>query len=257
MDILHSIVLSIVEGITEFLPISSTGHLILSSQLLKISQTDFVKTFEIFIQLGAVSSVIFIYFKDIVSKRYLWKTTLIAFLPTAAIGFLLYKLIKSFLLGNSMITLTALFIGGILLILAELWLSKRTNTKTQLSEIDYRTALGIGIIQSLSVIPGVSRSAASIIGGMFLGIDRKAATEFSFILAIPTMLAASSLDLVKSGFNFTQQEILVLIIGFIGSFIVALLSVKFLLGYVRSHTFIPFGIYRILVSILYFIFVIK
>jgi undecaprenyl-diphosphatase len=257
VNLLDATLLSAVEGITEFLPISSTGHLILTSNILSIKQTDFVKSFEIFIQLGAVSSVIFLYARDILSKSHLWKATLTAFLPTAVIGLVMYKIIKDFLIGNSAVTLTALFVGGLGLIAAELWLSKKKTSTQEVSEIGLKIAFGIGLIQSVSVIPGVSRSAASIIGGMILGVNRKTATEFSFILAIPTMLAATSLDLFKSGLSFTNQELLILALGFAGSFLVALLSVKFLLGYVRNHSFIPFGIYRIALAIIYFLFVFR
>lgn len=257
MNLLHSIVLSVVEGITEFLPISSTGHLILTAEILKIQQDEFVKSFEIFIQLGAIFSVVFLYFKDIVKKRDLWKNVGVAFIPTAVVGLVLYKFIKEFLLGNAGVTLLALFIGGVSLILLEIYLSKRQREVEDVSKITLKKAFGIGLIQSISVIPGVSRSAASIMGGMFLGLDRKSATEFSFILAIPTMLAATGLDLVKSSFHFTPQQLVFLGIGFVGSFIVALISIKFLLGYVKDHTFIPFGFYRIILALLYFFIVFK
>lgn len=256
MDILHSIILGSVEGLTEFLPISSTGHLILASNLLKIAQTDFVKSFEIFIQLGAILAVVSLYFKDFLNIKK-WPPIIIAFIPTGIIGFILYKFIKTFLLGNTMVVLASLLIGGILLILIEYLHKEKDGSVETLENITYKQAFLIGTIQSLSVIPGVSRSAASIIGGMLLGLKRKTAVEFSFVLAVPTMIAASGLDLIKSHQTFTANQYQILVIGFITSFIVAIIAIKFLLKFVQTHTFIPFGIYRIIVAILFWILIIK
>lgn len=256
MDILHAIILSVVEGLTEFLPISSTGHLILASDLLKISQTEFVKSFEIFIQLGAICAVIFLYFKDFLSIKK-WPPVIIAFIPTGIIGFILYKFVKTYLLGNSTVVLAALLIGGVSLILIEYFHKEKEGSVGTIEEISYRNAILIGIAQSLAVIPGVSRSAATIVGSMLLGLKRKTAVEFSFVLAVPTMIAASGLDLIKSHEHFSLNQYEVLGIGFIGSFIVALIAIKFLLKYVQNHTFIPFGIYRIIVSILFWLLIIK
>lgn len=252
MDILHSIVLGIVEGITEFLPISSTGHLILASKLLAIPQTDFVKTFEIAIQSGAILSVISLYWKDLLKSGDTLKKVLVAFIPTGIIGFVLYKMIKQYLLGNSSIVLWSLAIGGIALIALEIYLKRRKITEKDIAKVTYKDAVIIGIIQSISVVPGVSRSAATIFGGMAMGMDRKTAVEFSFLLAVPTMLAATGLDLVKTSFNFSAQEWGVLAVGFITSYIVAIIAIKWLLSYVRRYSFIPFGIYRIVMAILLF-----
>lgn len=255
MDIFHAIILGIVEGITEFLPISSTGHLILASKLLSIAQTDFVKTFEIAIQSGAILAVIALYWKDIVTKTESLKKVLAAFIPTGVIGFFLYKFIKQYLLGNSSVVLWSLALGGIALIALELFLKQKTiNNKRgySLSSIGYKRAFFIGIIQSISVVPGVSRAAATIFGGMLMGMDRKTAVEFSFLLAIPTMLAATGLDLVKTSFNFNANEWTSLCVGFITSFVIALFAIKWLLSYVKKYSFIPFGIYRIAVAIFLF-----
>lgn len=256
MDFLHAVFLGIVEGVTEFLPISSTGHLILASKLLGITSTDFLKSFEIFIQSGAILAVLLLYTKTLLVKKDLMIKVFVAFLPTAIIGLLLYKIIKTYLLGNVSVTLWSLFLGGIALICIEIWFKKASHKKedTKVDEvpISYRNALLIGLVQSISVIPGVSRSAASIIGGMLLGLSRKQAVEFSFLLAIPTLLAATSLDLVKTNFSFTSQEWSMLAVGFVTSFVVALLSIKFLLSYIKRYTFIPFGIYRIVVAIILF-----
>lgn len=252
MDILNAIILGIVEGITEFLPISSTGHLILASRLLGITSTDFLKSFEIFIQSGAILAVILLYWRDIFTKFDLLKKVFIAFIPTAVIGLLFYKILKEYLLGNTTITLLSLFFGGIALIIVELSFKKRKIDERTVTQITYKNAILVGLIQSISIIPGVSRSAASIIGGMLLGMDRKTAVEFSFLLAIPTLLAATGLDLIKTNFSFSTQEWIYLATGFLSSFIVAIIVIKWLVSYVKKYTFIPFGIYRIIIAIFLF-----
>lgn len=260
MDLFHSLILGIVEGITEFLPISSTGHLILASNLLKIQQTEFVKTFEIAIQSGAILAVIVLYGRKLLENFDIVKKIIVAFIPTAVIGFLLYKVIKQYLIGNSEVVLISLLVGGVALIGAEL-LFRRRNPSGQLSNVkghmSYEQALVIGFFQSIAVIPGVSRSASTIVGGMLVGLDRKVATEFSFLLAVPTMLAATALDLKSSSFKFHSNEWLTLTVGFITSFTVALIAIKWLLKYVQSNNFILFGVYRIILAILYFLFVLS
>jgi undecaprenyl-diphosphatase len=257
MNYLHAIILSIIEGVTEFLPISSTGHMVLASKLLSIMQTDFVKSFEIIIQLGAIFAVIFLYWQTITRNLEVWKKIITAFIPTAVIGLLLYKIIKGFLLGNLLVTVLALLIGGILLIILEKIYKEKEHHSDSIEKISYKNAFLIGVFQSVSVIPGVSRSAATIIPALLLGTKRKAAVEFSFLLAIPTMFAASALDIVKSNFSFTSSEYSVLAVGFIGAFIVAILAVKFLLNFIKKHTFIPFGIYRIILAIVFWIFILR
>jgi undecaprenyl-diphosphatase len=251
MDYLQAVILSIVEGLTEFLPVSSTGHLVLASKILSIAQTDFVKSFEIIIQLGAIFAIVFLYWKTISKNKEVWKKIIIAFIPTAIIGFFFYKIIKTLFLVNPTITLFALFVGGLLLIFLEKIHKEKDNHSDSIEKISFRNAFLIGVFQSISVIPGVSRSAATIIPALFLGTKRKTAVEFSFLLAIPTMLAATALDLVKSKFSFTLSEYSILITGFIGSFIVAILAVKFLLNFIKKHTLIPFGIYRIILAIVF------
>lgn len=251
MNIFNAFILSIVEGITEFLPISSTGHLILTSRLLGISQTEFVKTFEIAIQLGAIMSVIVLYWKKFIMNFEVLKKVCTAFVPTAIIGFVLYKIIKKYLLGNSHIVIWALFIGGIFLILFELLYREKENAITDINSISYKQALLIGAFQSIAIIPGVSRSAATIIGGLILGLRRDIIVEFSFLLAVPTMLAATLLELYKNANAFTQNQFTVLLIGFVTSFIVAILAIKFLISFIKKHTFISFGIYRILIALLF------
>jgi len=259
MNLLHSAILGVVEGVTEFLPISSTGHLILASNLLRIEQTEFLKTFEIAIQSGAILAVIFLYRRTLLSRLDLAKKILVAFIPTAVIGFFLYKFIKQYLIGNSDVVLISLFVGGILLIGVELLFKRKPQTSPKsLTFLTYEKSFVIGLFQSIAVIPGVSRSASTIIGGMLLGIDRKTATEFSFLLAVPTMLAATALDLKETNLlNLTTYQLTTLSVGFVVSFFVAMAAIKWLVKYVETNTFIPFGIYRILISLLYFLLILK
>lgn len=251
MSFIQVIILSIVEGITEFLPISSTGHLILISNFLKIPQTEFVKSFEIIIQLGAIFAVAVLYWRTILFKKEIWLKVLTAFLPTAILGFTLYKMIKSYLLGNTWVTLWALFLGGIALIILEKIYKEDKNKLEKIDQLSFKQAFIIGLFQSISMIPGVSRAAATIFGGLFSGLKRKEAVEFSFLLAIPTMFAATGLDLVKSSFSFSGNQWLLLIIGFIGAFITAILAVKYFLRFIQKHTFISFGIYRIILALIF------
>jgi undecaprenyl-diphosphatase len=255
MGILDVFILSVIEGITEFLPISSTGHLILTSKLLGIAETNFVKTFEIVIQLGAIMAVVVLYTKRLLNIKLL-KKLFIAFIPTAIIGLTLYPFIKNFLLGNSAITLHALFWGGVALIIIERFLHKKEKSSTvDYEKITYKKAFLIGSFQCLSIIPGMSRAAATIIGGLSVGIDRATATEFSFLLAVPTMLAASALDIYKSRQYISQSGTLTLFVGTVLSFIFAMIAIKFLVNFVKKHNFTVFGIYRIVLAVLFWIFV--
>lgn len=257
MELFQAAILSIVEGITEFLPVSSTGHLVLASEILKLPQTEFVKSFEIIIQLGAILAVGVIYWKTILQNTRVWKNILAAFIPTAIIGFALYKVIKHVLLGNDLVTLLALLIGGLILIGLEMVYKEKEHHVEKIEQISLKNAFLIGLCQSISIIPGVSRSAATIMGALFLGTKRKVAVEFSFLLAVPTMLAATGLDLVKSNFGFSGSEWLLLAVGFIGSFIAALFVVKWFLKFIQNNNFISFGVYRIVLSILFWLIVIK
>jgi len=241
--------LSIVEGATEFLPISSTGHLVLASKVLNIPQTNFIKSFEIFIQLGAILAVVFLYWQKLIYNFKLWKNILIAFIPTAIVGLAFYEIIKNYFIGNLQITLLALFLGGLILIFVDKLLKEKDFDS--LEKLTVKQSLLIGLAQSVSVIPGVSRAAATIIGGQFAGLSKKAALEFSFLLAIPTMFAATGLDVIKSNFNFSLTEWSYLFIGFIGSFITALFVIKWFIKFVEKNNFFIFGVYRIILSILF------
>ncbi len=254
MTIIDSALLGIVEGITEFLPVSSTGHLILAGELLGLPSTEFLKSFEIAIQLGAILAVVLLYWRSFLDVHIL-KRISAAFIPTALIGLLLHDLAKQYLLGNATVVLWALALGGIALIVFELFHKESKNSMQDVRAITYTQAIAVGVFQAIAIIPGVSRSAATIVGGLVMGIGRIAIVEFSFLLAVPVMAAATGLDLLKSAGAFSQADFGNLAVGFVVSFVVALVSIRFLLQYVRKHTFIPFGIYRIVVALLFLLFV--
>ncbi|HOV89832.1 MAG TPA: undecaprenyl-diphosphate phosphatase [Syntrophorhabdaceae bacterium] len=253
MDLIQALIFGIVEGITEFLPISSTGHLMLTAKVMGLTQTEFLKTFEIVIQFGAILSVIILYWRTILLNFNVFKRVIIAFIPTAILGLVFYKIIKQFLMKSEQVVLWSMFVGGICLIIFELLHKEKHNAIEDIGSIPYTTLLIIGLFQSIAMIPGVSRSAATIIGGLILGLKRKTIVEFSFLLAIPTMLAATVLDLAKNMGEFSVSQINFLSAGFIFSFIFALLSVKFLLNFIKRHTFISFGIYRIILALIFWI----
>jgi undecaprenyl-diphosphatase len=249
VNLLQALIFGIVEGITEFLPISSTGHLMLTAHLMGLSQTEFLKTFEIVIQFGAILSVVVLYWKTLLINFEVLKRVVLAFLPTAVLGLLFYKIIKQFLMGSNQVVLWSMFIGGICLIGFELLHKEKDDAVEDISTIPYRTLLLIGLFQSVAMIPGVSRSAATIVGGLVLGLKRKTIVEFSFLLAVPTMLAATALDLMKNASQFSVAQINFLSVGFILSFVFALVSVKFLLNFIKHHSFISFGVYRIILAL--------
>lgn len=250
MQIWHAIVLGIVEGITEFLPVSSTGHLILTTNILNIPHSDFLTTFEIFIQLGAISAVVYLYGTSLLSSFKKIQSIGIAFIPAALVGGILYQYIKHFLLGNIIITIVSLIAGGIFFWLMEHYLKKRQLNTSQQS-LTTAQLLIIGIGQSISIIPGVSRSAATMFTGMLMGLSRKEAVEFSFLLAIPTIAAATGYDVLKSSFQFSSQERILLSIGFLSACISAFITIRWFLHFISTNSFVPFAIYRILLGILF------
>jgi undecaprenyl-diphosphatase len=257
MNMVHAVVLGVVEGVTEFLPISSTGHMILAARILHIAQSDFVKSFEIIIQFGAICSVIVLYYKSLFLNWKIVRRLAAAFIPTAIAGFLFYKLVKGFLMGNSAVVLWSLLVGGICLIVFELLHRERADATDNVAAISYRQAVLIGLFQSIAIIPGVSRAAATIVGGLLAGLKRKAIVEFSFMLAVPTMLAATVLDIAKSKAVFERSNVTFLLIGFMTSFIVALIAIKFLLAFIKKRTFIGFGVYRILIALFFLLIVLR
>ena len=251
MDFITALILGIVQGISEFLPISSTGHLILASHLMGLQHTEFLKSFEIAIQAGTILSVVALYWRSLMVDFEVIKRLAVAFLPTGLLGLTLYRLIKGYLLGSETVVLCSLLIGGILIIAFERWYREGENATGDIRAMSYKNALIVGLFQSVAMIPGVSRSAATILGGLLLGLKRKTIVEFTFLLAVPTMLAATGYDLIKSGSQFSLDQVQYLLIGFVTAFVVALLSIKFLLRFIKTHTFIPFGIYRIVLVIVW------
>lgn len=250
MTIIQAIVLSIIEGLTEFLPISSTGHMILASSAMHIQDDAFVKTFEIAIQLGAILAIVMLYAPRFWKNMAIYLKLGIAFVPTAIIGFLAYDFIKSHLF-NSTIVAVSLILGGIFLILIDKKVVNQQSKTDVLENITYKNAFFIGLIQCFAMIPGVSRAAATIIGGIFNGLDKKQATEFSFLLAVPTMFAATGLDLLKTPIGFTNHELGLLGLGLVIAFFTAWAAVKMFLKLVENYGFKHFGYYRILIGVVF------
>ena len=256
MDFFQVLILSFVEGVTEFLPVSSTGHLMLFSNLLGIGNLNFTKSFEIAIQLGAILAVVFLYRQKLIADKEILKKVAVAFLPTAILGLVFYNFFKNFLLSNVFVVIWSLLLGGIILIFLELW-HKRKRFDNSFRELDLKRSLIIGFFQAIAIIPGVSRSGATILGGLLLGIKRPVIVEFSFLLAIPTMAAATFYDLAKNIQSFNLDEISFLILGFFVSFLVAIFSIKWFLNFIKNHSFILFGVYRIMIAFLFWLLVIR
>lgn len=250
MTYLHAILIGIVEGFTEFLPISSTAHLALTAKLLQIPESEFLKSFIVIIQLGAILAVVVLYFRKLFADWETMKRLMVAFVPTAIVGFGLYKIIKGLFLESTPIMLTMLFLGGVALILFERFRKADTKESVPIEPISYVQSFWIGCAQSLAVVPGVSRAAATIVGGMLLGVSKKTIIEFSFLLAVPTMVAATGYDLLKSASGFSGGDWDLLAIGFVTSFVFALLGIRFLLTFIGNKKFTNFGIYRIFLAIL-------
>lgn len=250
MDYFQAIVLAIIEGITEFLPISSTGHMIIASSFFGIAHDDFTKLFTVVIQLGAILSVVVLYFKRFFQTLDFYFKLFVAFLPAVVFGLLFSKKIDA-LLENPITVAVSLILGGIILLKVDDWFAPKEEAQTT-DEITYSTALKIGFFQCLAMIPGVSRSGASIIGGMSQKLSRTTAAEFSFFLAVPTMLGATvkkCYDYYKDGFVLSHEQINLLIIGNILAFIVAMLAIKSFIGYLSKHGFKMFGYYRIIAGL--------
>lgn len=257
MNFLQAILLGAVEGLTEFLPVSSTGHMIMASAALGVAPTEFVKSFEIVIQLGAILAVLVVSGKRFLTDRRVTVRVIMAFIPTAIIGLILYKAIKSYLLGNAAVTAIALFVGGAVLVAFERWHRPPVEPRADLATMPPGQAVAIGVAQSVAVIPGVSRSAATILAGLALGWSRAAIVEFSFLLAVPTLAAAAGLDLLKSGFAFNAQEYGLMAAGFVTAFLVAFAAIRWFLSYVKAHDFTAFGIYRMVIAVVFWLTVVK
>jgi undecaprenyl-diphosphatase len=259
---LKTLLLGLIEGVTEFLPVSSTGHMILADEFIRLSENQhFMTAFTVFIQSGAILAVVVLFRRELWpfagtkperrNKWLLWAKTLVAFIPAAIAGLLFHELIEKYLF-NPVTVAAALIFYGIVLILFER--SHRVNPDAlhSIDSLTFRTAFLIGVMQCLALIPGTSRSTATILGGMVLGLSRTLAAEFSFFLAIPTIAGASLLKLLESGNSFSATEYLLLATGFIASFFVAAIVIKWLMKYLKKHSFIPFGWYRIILGLIVF-----
>lgn len=257
MTYFHAIILGIVEGLTEFLPVSSTFHLIFAAKILGLQQTNFLKLFEVVIQTGAVLSVLFLYMKTIMEDHELVKKTIVAFIPTAIVGFLLQKVIQDVFFESPMLMIGAFLVVGIIFIVYEFLLKKgKVELTRSLASFTYSEALVVGAMQACAVLPGVSRAGAVILAMMFLKFKRSEAARFSFLLALPTILAAGGLDLIKMRHDLLSSagNIPLLLVGTVVSFIVAYVVVKWFIKYLQTHSLSGFGWYRIAAGVLLFIF---
>lgn len=243
MDIFHAIIIAIVEGITEFLPVSSTGHMIITQKLLGIEPDSFVKLFTVNIQFGAILSVIILYWKRFFQTFEFYTKLFVAFLPAAILG-LLFSSYIDHMLESVLVVAISLVLGGIILLFIDSWFNRPSENQV----ISFKNALVIGFFQTIAMIPGVSRSAATIIGGLTQKLNRKNATEFSFFLAVPTMFAASAYEMIKSYKSIQPQHISVLIIGNIVAFVVAMIAIKGFISFLTKYGFKVFGYYRIILG---------
>jgi undecaprenyl-diphosphatase len=265
IEIIKSIVLGIVQGITEWLPISSTGHMILVDEFMKLKMSDaFTEMFLVVIQLGSILAVIFLYWRKLLplhTKKdrgharsvwkpdtlQLWAKIIIACIPAAVVGFILNDYVDA-LFYNWQTVSAALIVYGILFIVVESWNRKRTPAVTDLRYLDLKTAVYIGLFQVLALIPGTSRSGATILGGILVGTSRTVAAEFTFFLSIPMMIGVSLLKILKFGFHFTGLEAAVLLVGVLVAFLVSMVAIKFLMSFIKKHDFKAFGWYRIILG---------
>lgn len=262
IELLKAVILGIVEGITEWLPISSTGHMILVDEFLQLNMSDaFKEMFLVVIQLGAILAVVVLYwgklfpFKAVNHRPYIERDTLIMWLkivvasiPAGVIGLLFEDVFNRYFYNYQSVAIM-LILFGILFIVIERWNRQRTPKVNDIAELSYQTAFWIGVFQLIAAIfPGVSRSGATIVGALLLGVSRSAATEFTFFLAVPAMLGASALKLVKFGLQFSGEELIILLTGMVVAFVVSVLAIKFLVGYVKKHDFTAFGWYRIVLG---------
>ena len=266
LEILKSIIFGILEGITEWLPISSTGHLILLNEFLKLDQGDaFFEMFQVVIQLGAILAVVVIYFhklnpfspkktqKQKMMTCQIWIKVLIGCVPAMVVGLLFNDWIDE-KLYHWYVVAAMLILYGVLFIIVENYQRGKEAKVTRISQLTPSMLLIIGVFQMLAMIPGTSRSGATIVGALMLGVSREAATEFTFFLAIPVMFGASALKLFKFGFNFTGMQAVILIVGMVVSFVVSVIAIKFLLKYIRNHDFKVFGYYRIILGVIVFLY---
>jgi len=247
MGIFEAVVLAIVEGLTEFLPVSSTGHMVLASSAMGIANSDFVKMFTVAIQFGAILSVVVLYWKRFFQSLDFYFKLGVAFIPAAVIGFLMNDYIDA-MLENALVVAVTLLLGGIVLLFVDKWFAKTETAGA--TDVEYKNALVIGLFQVIAMIPGVSRSAATIIGGLTQKLTRTAAAEFSFFLAVPTMFAATAYKMLKyhNQVGFNSSDVSILLIGNVVAFIVAIIAIKAFIGFLTKYGFKLFGWYRIIVG---------
>ncbi len=249
MDIIQSIIIGTIEGFTEFLPISSTGHMIVASEFLGIAQDSITKAYEVIIQFAAILAVMLVYRDKLTPKKIdLWLKLMVAFLPLAIVGFILKDVVKT--LFSVKVVAIMFIIGGIVFLIVEYLHKESADEHLEVEDTTYRQAIWIGIAQIFSLIPGTSRAGATIIGGLLVGLNRKISAEFSFLLAIPVMTAVSGYDLLKHYHEFTDANISAFIIGFITAFVVAYITIKLFLAFIQRFTFVSFGVYRIIFGII-------
>lgn len=252
MNLIYSLVLGIVEGVTEFLPISSTAHLILTSKIMNMPQTDFMKFFEVFIQSGAILAVVVIYLEYARKNIEVMKKVVVSFIPTAIVGFLLHKMIKEVFFESEGLIVGAMLVVGLVFILIEyLVKKKRLKLSRSLGGMSYLDSIVVGLGQALAVVPGVSRAGIVMVFMMLKGYRRDESAIYSFLLAVPTILAASGYDLIKTdpAVITNADNLPFLVIGFVTSFVTAYISVKWLIGYLKKKTLVGFGIYRVILSL--------
>lgn len=253
MSVLQAIILGVIEGVTEFLPVSSTAHLVLAADAMGLTGSEFLKSFEIIIQLGAILSVVVLYWRRFLNWEILKKLA-VAFIPTGVVGLTVYKAVKA-MLGSINVVLITLVVGGIVLILFEHF-KEQVEDDPDFKEITYRRALLIGLFQAIAVVPGVSRSAATIIGGSLIGVSKRTIVEFSFLLAVPTMAAATGLELLK-GYSALAGNLPTLAVGFVISFVTAIVAIKSFLAFVKRRDFKAFGVYRIVLAVAFYLVVVR
>ena len=262
MELLKTVVLGIVEGLTEWLPISSTGHMILVDEFIKLDVSkSFMDMFLVVIQLGAILAVVVLNFEKLnpfsswksswekCATWQLWYKVILACVPAAVIGLLFNKFMEEHFMTAPVVAATLIFYG-VMFLVVETYNKRRTPRVREIERLDYKTAFIIGLFQVLSLVPGTSRSGATILGGILFGTSRYVAAEFTFFLAIPVMFGASLLKMVKFGWHYTGSEILILVVGMATAFVVSILSIKFLLRYIKNNDFKAFGWYRIVLGII-------
>jgi undecaprenyl-diphosphatase len=249
LDFFQAIIIGIIEGFTEFLPISSTGHMIVASQFLGVPQDALMKAYEVIIQFAAILAVLLLYKEKVTfQKRVLWQKLFVAFLPLAIVGFIFKDEVKA--LFTVQIVAWMFIVGGVVFLIVEHFYQEKASHVCDVEQVSYQQSLWIGIAQIFSLIPGTSRAGATIIGGLLTGLDRKTSMEFSFLLAIPVMGAVTGYDILKHYHEFIQVHWGVFVVGFITAFVVAYITIKLFLSFIQRFTFVSFGVYRILFGII-------